>query len=179
MQQSIEHVNGVGNGTPSIAPLARRNEPVLVGEDHHLHPIADPELGQDVTDVRFHGGLGEEEPLRGLGVGVTPSDLQQHVADAMAGTDVRLVLAGHTHVVSAGTLGEVPVWTGDPLATTLDGLAPGAALRGLATPSVSRVDLFPGGLLTTSAPVGAQLMSHTLAEQVEPVLARFRAALTA
>ena len=104
---------------------------------------------------------------------------REHLADAVAGRDVRLVLAGHTHVVSAGTLGGVPVWTGGPLATTLDGLAPGAALRGLATPSVSRVDLFPGGLITTSVPIGARRMAEIPAAKMEPTLAAFRAALTA
>jgi 3',5'-cyclic-AMP phosphodiesterase len=102
---------------------------------------------------------------------------RDELAAAIAGTDVRLVLAGHTHVVSAGTLGGVPVWTGGPLATTLDGLAPGAALRGLATPSVTRVDLFPGGLLSTSVPVGAHRMSDVPAEVMEPKIAAFRAAL--
>jgi 3',5'-cyclic-AMP phosphodiesterase len=104
---------------------------------------------------------------------------REDLADAVAGTDVRLVLAGHTHVVSAGTLGGVPVWTGGPLATTVDGLAPGAALRGLATPSVSRVDLFPGGLITTSVPIGARRMTDIPAAKMEPTLAAFRAALTA
>jgi 3',5'-cyclic AMP phosphodiesterase CpdA len=104
---------------------------------------------------------------------------REDLADAVAGTDVRLVLAGHTHVVSAGTLGGVPIWTGGPLATTLDGLAPGAALRGLATPSVSRVDLFPGGLITTSVPIGARRMTDIPAAKMEPTLAAFRAALTA
>ncbi len=101
------------------------------------------------------------------------------LADAIAGTDVRLVLAGHTHVVSAGTLGAVPVWTGGPLATILDGLAPGAALRGLASPSVSRIDLFPGGLLTTSVPIGAPCASDVPAAEIEPAIAAFRAAWTA
>ena len=101
------------------------------------------------------------------------------LAEAVAGSDVRVVLAGHTHVVSAGTLAGVPVWTGGPLATTLDGLAPGAALRGLATPSVTRIDLFAdGGLITTSVPVGARRMTDVPAEEMEPALARFRAALT-
>jgi 3',5'-cyclic-AMP phosphodiesterase len=72
----------------------------------------------------------------------------------------------------------VPVWTGGPLATTLDGLAPGAALRGLATPSVSRVDLFPGELITTSVPIGARRMTDVPAAKTEPTLAAFRAALT-
>ena len=100
------------------------------------------------------------------------------LAAAVAGTDVRLVLAGHTHVVSAGTLGGVPVWTGGPLATTLDPFAPGAALRGLATPSVSRIDLFPDGLITTSVPIGARRMSDVPAATMEPAIAGFRAAWT-
>jgi 3',5'-cyclic AMP phosphodiesterase CpdA len=101
------------------------------------------------------------------------------LAAAVTGTDVRLVLAGHTHVVSSGTLGAVPVWTGGPLATTLDGLAPGSALRGLATPSVSRIDLFPGGLITTSVPIGARCTSDVPAAEIEPAIAAFRAAWTA
>ncbi len=73
----------------------------------------------------------------------------------------------------------MPVWTGGPLATTLDALAPGAALRGLATPSVSRVDLFPGGLITTHVPIGARRMTDVPAAMMEPTLAAFRAALIA
>jgi Icc protein len=103
---------------------------------------------------------------------------REDLAAAIVGTDVRLVLAGHTHVVSAGTLGGVPVWTGGPLATTLDSLAPGATLRGLATPSVSRIDLFPDGLLTSSVPVDARRMTDVPGEEMEPKLAVFRAALT-
>jgi 3',5'-cyclic-AMP phosphodiesterase len=100
------------------------------------------------------------------------------LAAAIAGTDVRLVLAGHTHVISSGTLGGVPVWTGGPLATTFDSLAPGAALRGLATPSVSRIDLFPDGLITTSVPIGARRMSEVPAAKMEPAIEAFRAAWT-
>jgi len=72
----------------------------------------------------------------------------------------------------------VPVWTGGPLATTLDPLAPGAALRGLATPSVSRIDLFPEGLLSTSVPIGALRMWDVPATTMEPAIAAFRAAWT-
>jgi Icc protein len=104
---------------------------------------------------------------------------REDLADAVAGTDVRLVLAGHTHVVSAGTLGAVPVWTGGPVATVIDGLAPGSALRGLAAPSVSRIDLFDHDLITTSVPIDAALMSEVPSEEMEPMLEAFRAALTA
>jgi 3',5'-cyclic-AMP phosphodiesterase len=103
---------------------------------------------------------------------------REDLAAAIAGTDVRLVLAGHTHVVSAGTIGGVPVWTGGPIATTLDPFAPGAALRGLATPSVSRIDLFPDDLITTSVPIGALRMSDVPAATMEPAIATFRAAWT-
>jgi 3',5'-cyclic-AMP phosphodiesterase len=101
---------------------------------------------------------------------------RDELAAAVAGTDVRLVLAGHTHVVSAGTLGEVPVWTGGPLATVLDPFAPGAALRGLATPSVSRIDLFPNDLITTSVPISARCVSDVPAATMEPAIAAFHAA---
>jgi len=136
--------------------------------------LAEPAAAGTVLAVH-HPPLPSAAPL----AAAIPLLRREDLADAVAGTDVRLILAGHTHVVSAGTLGAVPVWTGGPLATTLDGLAPGAALRALATPSVSRIDLFPEGLLTTSVPVGALRMSDVPAEEMEPVLAAFRAAATA
>jgi 3',5'-cyclic-AMP phosphodiesterase len=103
---------------------------------------------------------------------------REDLADVVAGTDVRLVLAGHTHVASAGTLGAVPVWTGGPLATVLDGLAPGSALRTLAAPSLSRIDLFDTDLITTSVPIDAPRTSDVPSEEMEPTLAAFRAALS-
>jgi Icc protein len=103
---------------------------------------------------------------------------REELAAAIADTDVRLVLAGHTHVASAGTLGAVPVWTGGPLATVIDGLAPGSALRGLAAPSLSRIDLFGDDLITTAVPIDAPRMSDVPSADMEPTLATFRAALT-
>jgi Icc protein len=101
---------------------------------------------------------------------------REELGDAIAGTDVRVVLAGHTHVASAGTLRGIPVWTGGPIATTIDVSAPGGALRTVAAPSVSRIDLFTDGLLTTSVPVGAEVKAEVPDEQMEPKLARLRAA---
>jgi Icc protein len=101
---------------------------------------------------------------------------REELGDAIGGTDVQVVLAGHTHVVSAGTLRGIPVWTGGPIATTVDVSAPGAALRTVAAPSVSRIDLFADGLLTTSVPVGAEVMTEVPDMQMEPKLARLRAA---
>ncbi|MFD1524252.1 metallophosphoesterase [Pseudonocardia yunnanensis] len=101
---------------------------------------------------------------------------REELGEAIAGTDVRVVLAGHTHVASAGTLRGIPVWTGGPIATTIDVSTPGTALRTVTAPSVSRIDLFADGLLTTSVPVGAEVMAEIPDEQMEPKLARLRAA---
>ncbi|WP_345609863.1 metallophosphoesterase [Pseudonocardia adelaidensis] len=133
--------------------------------------LAEPAPGGTVLALH-HPPLPSAAPLAAS----IPLLRREDLAAAVAGTDVRLVLAGHTHVVSAGTLGGVPVWTGGPIATTLDPFAPGAALRGLASPSVSRIDLFPDGLLTTSVPTGARRTSDVPAATMEPALAAFRAA---
>ena len=84
---------------------------------------------------------------------------REQLAEVIDGTDVRVVLAGHTHVVSAGILAGVPVWTGGAIATTLDGLGSDGALRGLRAPAVSRVDLFADTAVVTSVPIGAETLT--------------------
>lgn len=89
----------------------------------------------------------------------------------IAGTDVRVVLAGHTHVTSAGTLAGVPVWTGGSTSSTWYGLTPGG--EGLVrAPSVSRIDLFDGGeLLIGSVPVGAPSLGRLDAARIDELAA--------
>lgn len=78
------------------------------------------------------------------------------LAAVLAGTDVRIVLAGHTHVTSAGALAGIPVWTGAATSAVWDGLAPAGTARVVHAPVVSRVDLFDGGeVIATAVPVGA------------------------
>jgi hypothetical protein len=60
---------------------------------------------------------------------------------------------------------------------TIDGLAPGTSLRTPVGPSVSRIDLFPAGLLTTS-PVAAEVRTYVPDAEMEPTLATLRAART-
>jgi len=89
-----------------------------------------------------------------LGTAIRLRD-RERLGDVLAGTDVRVVLAGHTHLPSAGTIAGIPVWVGGSPFTTWYGLQPHGegAVR---APSVSRVDLFDdGGLLVSSVPVGA------------------------
>jgi 3',5'-cyclic AMP phosphodiesterase CpdA len=74
---------------------------------------------------------------------------------AIAGSDVRVVLCGHTHVASAGTLAGVPVWVGGPTSSTWYGLTPGGRESVVRAPAVSRVDLWAEGLLASTVPVGA------------------------
>ena len=49
----------------------------------------------------------------------------ERLADAIRGRDVRLILSGHTHRVSAGTLTDVPVWVSPATASNADSLASG------------------------------------------------------
>lgn len=88
------------------------------------------------------------------------------LAEVLAGTDVRVVLAGHTHVTSAGALAGIPVWTGAATSALWDSLAPAGAARTLHAPAVSRVDLFEGGeVIVTAVPVGAPVANHADVER--------------
>ncbi len=64
---------------PTSRDVRRRasQQPVLVGVDHQLHPVAEPELGEDPGDVRLHGGLREVLDRRDLGVGEAGRGAQQ------------------------------------------------------------------------------------------------------
>lgn len=104
---------------------------------------------------------------------------REGLAEVLAGSDVRMVLAGHTHVVSAGVLAGIPVWTGGAIATTFDGLVPDGALRGLANPSVSRIDLFADSVLATNVPFDADTLTRVPAAVMEPQIAALRAQLPA
>lgn len=73
----------------------------------------------------------------------------------LAGTDVRLVLAGHTHVTSAGVLAGIPVWTCGATSSGWDALAPAGTARTVHAPTVSRIDLFADELIVAAVPVGA------------------------
>jgi 3',5'-cyclic-AMP phosphodiesterase len=74
----------------------------------------------------------------------------------LAGTDVRIVVGGHVHSATAGTLAGIPVWTSGSVHAALDSLPPrGTELRAVIAPSMTRIDLFPDTALATSVPLGA------------------------
>lgn len=99
------------------------------------------------------------------------------LAEALTGSDVRMVLAGHTHVVSAGSLAGIPVWTGGPVATTFDSLLSDGALRGLASPSISRIDLFADSVLASHVPFDAATLTSVPAAVMQPQIDALRAQL--
>lgn len=74
------------------------------------------------------------------------------LAQAIAGTDVRLICCGHNHHPAAGSLGGVPVWAG-PATAYLADVTSREVFRGLPGSAFSRIDLGVGGPLVTVVPV--------------------------
>jgi 3',5'-cyclic-AMP phosphodiesterase len=111
------------------------------------------------TPSRLLGGIALRDPAA--------------LREVLAGSDVRVVLCGHTHVTSAGTLGGIPVWVGAPTSTTWYGLTPAGGESMVSAPSVSRIDLFPDGeLLASAVPVGAASLGTLTDAYIDGVLAR-------
>ncbi len=81
------------------------------------------------------------------------------LGEVLRGSDVRLVLSGHVHHASAGTIAGVPVWTSPALAYYLDPFVPTDAgyLRGLGLVGLTRVDVRGRDVVATAVPVDARL----------------------
>ena len=96
---------------------------------------------------------------------------------AIIGTDVRIVLSGHTHVVSAGALAGVPVWTGGAATLLSDPLPPGRGGRGRRSATLSRIDLFDDDVIVTSVPIEAPATPTRSAAEVDAHIAEIQAEL--
>ena len=72
--------------------------------------------------------------------------------DAIAGSDVRLILCGHYHHAALGTLGTVPVWVSPATSYLLDPASTGT-FRQVAGAAFSRVDLTDDGPTVTVLPI--------------------------
>jgi 3',5'-cyclic AMP phosphodiesterase CpdA len=74
----------------------------------------------------------------------------------LAGTDVRIIVGGHVHSATAGTLAGIPVWTSGSVHVAMDCLPPrGTELRVVVAPALTRIDLFPDTALASSVPLKA------------------------
>jgi 3',5'-cyclic-AMP phosphodiesterase len=94
----------------------------------------------------------------------------ERLAEVLAGSDVRLVLAGHTHSATAGSVAGIPVWVGPASAYALDPLPPAGTVRGLAFHAYTLVEIFAGSVMTTQVPIVGPKMEtiyQTAAESAE------------
>lgn len=78
----------------------------------------------------------------------------ERLAAVIRGTDVRLVISGHTHRVSAGTLAGVPVWVSPSTSSHADVLAGNGGFRGHTGGGFTRVDVLDDGeIVATFVPL--------------------------
>ncbi len=78
----------------------------------------------------------------------------ERLSAVLAGSDVRIVLAGHNHHAMAGMLGSIPVWLCAASAYQADPLVPDGRFRGYPGAACSRIDLWPDTVLATTIIVG-------------------------
>jgi 3',5'-cyclic-AMP phosphodiesterase len=76
----------------------------------------------------------------------------ERLRDAIADSDVRLVVCGHNHHEALGTLGQVPVWVSPASAYRLD-TASTQTFRGVPGTAFSRIELSGDGPRVTVIPV--------------------------
>jgi 3',5'-cyclic AMP phosphodiesterase CpdA len=121
-------------------------------DDAQLEALAN-ELAQPAADgtvlVVHHPPIWSTTPLSELVALRDP----QRLADVIRGSDVRMILSGHTHRVSAGTLAGVPVWISPSTGSHADVLARNG-FRGHAGGGFTRVDILDDGeLVATFVPL--------------------------
>jgi 3',5'-cyclic-AMP phosphodiesterase len=75
-------------------------------------------------------------------VALAPS-ARHALGEVVAGTDVRLIAAGHYHQPTGGVLRGIPVWVSGALAYTSEAYPPPGVHRGLRLPSLSRLEIHP------------------------------------
>jgi 3',5'-cyclic AMP phosphodiesterase CpdA len=76
----------------------------------------------------------------------------ERLREAIAGSDVRVILCGHNHHAAFGTLGTVPVWVCPATSYRAD-VTSMQDFRGVPGAAFSRIDLTDDGLLVTVMPV--------------------------
>ncbi len=78
---------------------------------------------------------------------------RQALAEAIAGTDVRLILAGHHHIARSAMLGAVPVAVAGSTAIRTDPLAGAGHERTFASGSFDLVEVYPDTAVVSVIPV--------------------------
>jgi 3',5'-cyclic-AMP phosphodiesterase len=76
----------------------------------------------------------------------------ERLRDAIAGSDVRIVVCGHNHHPALGTLGTVPVWIG-PATSYQPDITSTQVIRAVPDAAFSRIDLSGEDVMVTVIPV--------------------------
>lgn len=95
----------------------------------------------------------------------------ERLAEIVAGSDVRLVVNGHSHHASCGALAGIPVWVGPALAYGVAAVPPEGRLRARADAAFSRIDVFGEQVVATAVPLSrsASVYDVSAAERVRLV----------
>ncbi|HEY7812016.1 MAG TPA: metallophosphoesterase [Nakamurella sp.] len=124
----------------------------LTGE--HLAALA-AELAVPAPDgsivVLHHAPLPPPSPL--LSYFALEADSRSALREAVSGTDVRLILAGHHHLAQSGMLGAVPVAVAGSTAIRTDPLAPEGHERTWASGAFNLVQVYPDTITVSVIPV--------------------------
>lgn len=79
----------------------------------------------------------------------------ERLAEVLAGSDVRIVLSGHSHHTGTGTVAGIPVWITPALSYQFDALPPRDRLRGTDGTGISRIDVIDGAVTVTAIDLAA------------------------
>jgi 3',5'-cyclic AMP phosphodiesterase CpdA len=77
----------------------------------------------------------------------------ERLGAVIAGTDVRIVLAGHSHHASGGVLAGVPVWVCGATSSSSYALAAPGRYTAVTGGLFTRVDVYPGQAVATALPL--------------------------
>ncbi len=80
----------------------------------------------------------------------------EQLGEAIAGSDVRVILAGHNHHAMAGTLRGILVWLSPATSYRADPLAPEGSFRGYPGMACSRVDIEGDSVLASAVVVAGE-----------------------
>jgi Icc protein len=127
---------------------------------HHHGRLEPPQLDRLAAELAAPAPLGTVlvlhhppvptafAPMRGHDLH-NPADL----ARVIAGSDVRLVLCGHTHHTGASALAGVPVWIAPSTAHRAELLSPPGRARGRAGTGLTRIDVYPDAVVAAAEPL--------------------------
>ena len=102
-------------------------------------------------------------------------DSRRALAETIAGTDVRLVLAGHHHLAQSGTLGGVPVAVAGSVAIRTDPIAPPGRERTTTSASLNLVAVYPETITVSVIPVdGAESVFDLAPAETGEIIRRSR-----